>query len=443
MRSFDDARAKETRVGRGAARAEMQDAATLAELDGGTAALAGGDLTQDHVRHLRSRVDKLPPERRAELLSGDSGADLLRIAREHDAPTFGRKVEDIIASSAAKDVQDDHEKRRSRRFLNLRPSADGIHLSGLLDPVAGHALRLALDAASPAPSVEDTRTRDQRNADALTALARHALDDGAFKASAPVRPHIALTIDAETFARAREHLRTGTHTQDALDMAGRDGAADVERPSDRSQRSTAELLGVTPVVRLGDGPVVPPSELARLLCTAEMSRLVLDADSLPVDVGRTQRLYTGHVRRAVVTRDVSCRWDGCAMPARFCEVHHIDWWDDDHGHTSVDRGVLLCDFHHHELHRRDLDIVREPSTDPPDRRRPIPGEVDYEPPRYRTESRTLRRRERAAAAQRRRYESLPRRRGGAPATAGGGEEVSTAGREGPGTAEGGPSAWAC
>jgi hypothetical protein len=46
------------------------------------------------------------------------------------------------------------------------------------------------------------------------------------------------------------------------------------------------------------------------------------------------------------------------MPARYCHIHHLDWWGRDHGGTSVDRGVLACNFHHHEIHRRDLVITR-------------------------------------------------------------------------------------
>src|SRR5690606_30714411 len=125
-------------------------------------------------------------------------------------------------------------------------------------------------------------------------------------------------------------------------------------------------LPAAPAVRLQDGPLLPLSELGRVLCDSSIARLVIAADSEPLDLGRSQRVFTPAQRRAVIARDGGCAWEGCAMPARYCEVHHLDWWDADHGHTDVSRGVLVCVFHHHELHRHHLDLVRVEATGPPD-----------------------------------------------------------------------------
>ncbi len=100
------------------------------------------------------------------------------------------------------------------------------------------------------------------------------------------------------------------------------------------------------------------SQLARVLCDCEVGRIVLSAEGLPLDVGRTERLFTAAQRRAIVVRDRHCAWNGCEVPAAYCEAHHIRWWDRDDGETSVENGMLLCSHHHHVVHQLDLEIAR-------------------------------------------------------------------------------------
>ena len=122
------------------------------------------------------------------------------------------------------------------------------------------------------------------------------------------------------------------------------------------------------------------SQLARVLCDSEVGRIVMSADGVPLDLGRTERLYSGQQRRAVIVRDRQCAWNGCDVPAAYCEVHHIRWWDRDRGPTSVENGVLLCSHHHHVVHQLDLHIVRLGRT-------PTGGQVLGEPTRYRFDGR--------------------------------------------------------
>ncbi|NLF03614.1 MAG: DUF222 domain-containing protein, partial [Actinomycetales bacterium] len=311
VRNYGDARAHDTRAGRGTARNEVEDAHTIAALDGGASALASGEITEPHVRQLRTAIKKLPEPQRAELLAGDGAAEVLQLARENDAPTFGRKVEELVASKSAQDAEQAFQDVRATRHFTLRESPEGTHVNGLLDPVAGYTLRVALEAATPVPALDDTRTREQRNADAIATIARHALDDGAFKPGAPVRPHLSLTMDPETFARAREHQRAGSHAPRSERSTGGTAPEGTAPDGTAAEGFALDEAGprlAPPVVRLEDGPVLSPSELGRILCSTDMTRMVIDAESRVLDVGRTQRVYTGHLRRAVIARDKHCVW---------------------------------------------------------------------------------------------------------------------------------------
>ena len=100
----------------------------------------------------------------------------------------------------------------------------------------------------------------------------------------------------------------------------------------------------------------------------------MSADGLPLDVGRTRRVFTAAQRRAVIVRDRACAWNGCDVPAAFSEIHHMRWWDRDSGPTDLANGVLLCSHHHHVVHQRDLTITRLDAARQDDNRRPMIAE---------------------------------------------------------------------
>lgn len=89
--------------------------------------------------------------------------------------------------------------------------------------------------------------------------------------------------------------------------------------------------------------------IRRLACDADILPLVLGGSGQILDVGRAQRLFPPHLRRALVARDRGCAFPDCTMPATWCEAHHIIPWAAG-GTTSIDDGVLLCSRHHHLIH---------------------------------------------------------------------------------------------
>ena len=92
-----------------------------------------------------------------------------------------------------------------------------------------------------------------------------------------------------------------------------------------------------------------PGIVERFACDCSLTRVLVDSDSMVIDVGREKRILTGSRRRALVARDKHCRWPGCDRPASWTNAHHLVHWI--HGGTSdLDNQVLLCYRHHWMVH---------------------------------------------------------------------------------------------
>ncbi|HEU5082672.1 MAG TPA: DUF222 domain-containing protein [Acidimicrobiales bacterium] len=101
---------------------------------------------------------------------------------------------------------------------------------------------------------------------------------------------------------------------------------------------------------------LPGTLLERWTCDCSIARMVLDADSLPLDHGRSVRTATPAQRRALVARDgPTCAVPGCDVPAGWCEAHHVIPWTPD-GRTDLGNLHLGCSFHHHRVHAGDLNV---------------------------------------------------------------------------------------
>lgn len=242
-----------------------------------------------------------------------------------------------------------------REFVAMSATSGGYHLAGFLTTEHGAVVLTALGAVMGAPAPDDRRTTQQRRAQGLADLARLVLDHGLVGTGSAVRPHLSVVVDFETLRRAVAGSAPADEQDEAFRRAAssrRDGClfrlapvADVER------FAVAEVLGAGPV---------PASVLARLACDSEISRVVFGPDSQVINVGRAERTFTGPRRKAVIARDVTCRFPGCTAPPALGEIHHIAQWARDHGDTDVNAGVLLC-WHHHDLvHRLHVEIRPSP-----------------------------------------------------------------------------------
>lgn len=93
------------------------------------------------------------------------------------------------------------------------------------------------------------------------------------------------------------------------------------------------------------GIPLSPGEARAALCTAGIYPLVLNGASLPLDLGRTQRLFSKAQGRAIRAAYRGCSYPGCSMPAERCELDHLDPWEKG-GRTDIASADLNCPIHH-------------------------------------------------------------------------------------------------
>ena len=179
------------------------------------------------------------------------------------------------------DPDADDAKRRAAAddfHFDLAETMDGVHLRGFATPEVGEALSTALAAVIGTPAANDGRSPSRRRHDALATLAQLALSSGGLGTLGAVRPQLVVHVDWRT-------------------LIGLPG-----------------LTGLDPAVLQESKTPIPRSVLDRIACDSEVTRVVFGPAGQVLDVGRTQRTFTGPRRRALDARDGGCRAPGLQRP---------------------------------------------------------------------------------------------------------------------------------
>jgi hypothetical protein len=299
------------RASRGSAQAQVATARALDQMPITLSALQSGDVSMSAAKMLISARETDP------VAFFRSESLLVDAARRHDIGdlrrvlAYWRQRVEIEAGASSED------RLRERRNLHASVTLAGmVRVDGDLDPETGEAFLTALgavmDAESRGRAGEDVRSAVQRRCDALGELSRWFLDKGDRPSVAGERPHLTVTVDASVLGGSRPSSPT--------------------RP--------CELDHVGPV---------PPETALRLACDSSVMRVVMSADSQPLDVGRRTPVVPVTMRRAVIVRDRTCRFPGCDRPHTWCDAHHVVHWARG-GPTATSNLLLLCRRHHRLVH---------------------------------------------------------------------------------------------
>jgi hypothetical protein len=238
-----------------------------------------------------------------------------------------------------------------QRWLDCDQTYGGVFiLNGRFDAESGALLKTAIDALSHGLSSEDHRLPSQRRADALVEMAATQLRCGEHRDVHGQRPHLTLTVSADTLRRDSERANGAAgNTLRHQTLSTHAAPDDILRVVAIAQ--PAELHGV--------GPIHP--EIARRIAcdavrtvvtvapTADDSSWITGSPAVPLSVGRATRTIPASIRTALVVRDQGCRFPGCDRPPAWTDGHHIIHWADG-GPTELDNLVSLCRSHHRRVH---------------------------------------------------------------------------------------------
>ena len=289
------------------------------------ALLAAGDLTCAHVTAMAKAAKGHETE------FDICKESLVGSAREMNPTDFA-----AVMAGWANAVDDRPPRQDSDRGFRIRELMDGWGVPvGLIDPeLCALFQRCLKDLAPPDPldAPDGPRTAHQRGHDALADLCNRHLRGHKGEAPATTAD---LSVDLATLARHR--------------------FADCLLPADRLPHDlTRNFCEI-------DRRPLSVEHAERLLCDSAVGRLILDAEGEVLDAGRQARQFNRAQRRAMARRDGGCAFPGCDRPPEWCDAHHLDFWDAEHGLTDLDRGCLLCRRHHNLLHKQgwtlDRDIV--------------------------------------------------------------------------------------
>lgn len=290
--------------------------------------------------HARGEVSG--DEDAADHVPGDSASGRGPSATPEDLGILSRAIVTYLDPDGAEPAR---ERAMRERAVTLGSTRDGVvSIRGALLPEVAGQLQRLFDAylsprvdGPPAPGVRfapsdeplsgddfdteweglvplDSRTRTQKQHDALAAVLGIAARHDDVPTLGGAAPTLVVSVTAEDLARGSGWAHV-------------DG---VEEP-------------------------VPLSVANHTARGGGVQRVLFDGRGRIVGIGVSDRIFTAHQRRAIALRDRECVIPGCHVPATWCEVHHVREYARG-GPTHTDNGVTLCWFHHHTIDSSEWDI---------------------------------------------------------------------------------------
>jgi hypothetical protein len=246
--------------------------------------------------------------------------DVARAGRPNDVANVGKQWRDALDNHLDRDGAAKTDRDYESRTTQWSRSVDGLgFLEGRFETEAAAIVDKALERAyDRAHAAGDPRTPAQQRSDAIVEIFRHYLDD---QPRGTNRPHVTYVVGIDT-------LR-------------------------------GEAVGLCGTL---DGHRVSPETLLRIACDSISEILVVDAQGVPLAMGRATRSFAPAQYRAIMVRDGGCRLPDCDARPDDCEAHHARHHQDG-GATDVGNGFAACKGrgHHRLIHEGGWTVTGDPN----------------------------------------------------------------------------------
>jgi hypothetical protein len=324
--------AHETKQTRPAANGDVRLAKQLdTSFEATRLALAEGRVNDKQAQVIVCAIDDLPDDVSA-VDRGRAEAFLIEAAAHWDAKVLramGKRLFEVIDPETADEregekLRKEEEEARRKAFFKMRDNGDGTH-SGFFKLPTLHAESL------------------QKMLQALTAPRRIGRE-GRTDAEGNKLPYP--TLLGRGFMELIERI-----SADKLPQCGGLSSTIVVTIG------LDQLMSGLGTAKLDTGGKISAGEARRLACQAGIIPVVLDGASVPVDIGREQRFHNKYQRICIQVRDGGCTAENCDRPPGWCECHHEIPWSEGGG-TSVEKGRMLCWWHHHLAHDTGYTMTR-------------------------------------------------------------------------------------
>lgn len=353
-----------TRMSEADARTHVRMRTQLAALPMVSAAFAAGEVSREHAKVLASALTLLGRHILGTVWAGRpewfaaQEAAFLEVARLTDTATLRTELDKRVRALAPEPKARDDAHRHDRRTASVTPGYDEMwDLSALLDAEGGQLVATAVAAYRRGDhSAGDPRTPAQRTADALVGISRFYLDQAGAQQVRGSAPHLIVVVPEARLAAHQAAHQTSPGSAGGSGPVFPDPFTQPLFTDHEGLLQPVEVIGDVPVppATYASGQAVPEHVLARYLCDARLTRVVLDAGSQPLDVGRTVRLHTHAMWTAAMTQwGFRCARAHCHAPPAQLEMHHPVPWSEG-GATSLANSVPLCQHDHTRLHEGQL-----------------------------------------------------------------------------------------